>query len=333
MADRDVPPRMAKPARARGVLAACAASLMLGACAQMGGGDDAGLFAALAPDAAQPAAAAAPADPVRATEYWADQYSKNPRDLDAALGYAQNLTAMGKKREALAVLQQASLIHGSDKKLARDYGRLALDLDQVSVAKKLLAIADDPVNPDWRVVLARGTAHAKEGSYREAITFYERAQTLQPNHPSVLNNLALAYTMAGDAEKGEALLRDAQNRGGNARVRQNLALVLGLQGKYDEATHVASADLQTSDAQANTALLQKMVRRDARPMAPSGSWAPAVAEAPVRPAPRAATVQAAVAQPAVQRAAAAPTFRPSKIESGFGREAGAPSPTALFTAE
>lgn len=329
MADRDAPPRMAKPARARGVLAACAASLMLGACAQMGGGGDAGLFASLAPETAQPAVPAQPSDPVRATEYWAQQYSKNPRDLDAALGYAQNLTALGKKREALAVLQQASIIHGSDKKLAREYGRLALDLDQISVAKKLLAIADDPVNPDWRVVLARGTAHAKEGSYREAITFYERARALQPNHPSVLNNLALAYTMAGDAEQGETLLREAQNRGGDTRVRQNLALVLGLQGKYDEATQVASNDLQPSDAQANTALLQKMVRREATPMAPqpSGSWAPAVAEAPsaARPAP---TVQRAAAA-----APAAPAFRPSTIENGFGGQAGAPSPTALFTAE
>lgn len=329
MADRDVPPRMAKPGRARGVLAALAASFMLGACAQVGGGgDDMGLFASLAPETSQPAAATPPAqpgDPIRATEYWGEQYSKNPRDLDAALAYAQNLTAIDRKREALAVLQQASIIHGSDRKLAREYGRLALDLDQISLAKKLLAMADDPVNPDWRVVLARGTALAKEGSYREAITFYERAQALQPNHPSVLNNLALAHTMAGNAEQGETLLRQAENRGGNARVRQNLALVLGLQGKYDEATQIASADLKPGDAQSNTALLQKMVRREAQPMAPStpaaGSWAPAVAKAPARPAPS-----------QVQRTAA-PSLRPSNVESGLGGRAAAPSPTALFTAE
>lgn len=329
MADRDVLPRMALPTRARGVLAACAASLMLGACAQMGGADDGGLLASLAPTAATSEGSAEPTDPVRATEYWAEQYSKNPRDLDAALGYAQNLTALGKKREALAVLQQAAIIHGSDKKLARDYGRLALDLDQVSLAKKLLAIADDPVNPDWRVVLARGTTHAKEGSYREAITFYERAQALQPQHPSVLNNLALAYTMAGDAERGEALLREAQTRGGNARVRQNLALVLGLQGKYDEATQMASTDLASSDAQANTALLQKMVRREAQPMPaqapPPASWAPAVAETQVRPVPQ-------MQRPAVKEAAV-PALRPSTIERGFGGQANTPSPTALFTAE
>ena len=327
MAARDMPPRMAKPARARGMLAAMAASLMLGACAQVGGGESDGLFSSLAPAAPQQAAAAAqPTDPRKATEYWGEQYSKDPRNLEAALAYAQNLTATGQKREALAVLQQASIIHGQDRRLARDYGRLALDLDQISVAKKMLAVADDPANPDWRVILARGTALAKEGSYREAIAFYERARALQPNHPSVLNNLALAHTMAGDAEQGEALLRQAKSDGGDARVRQNLALVLGLQGKYDEATQIASSDLQPADAKANTALLQKMVRREAQPMTPSmpadSSWATAVAQGP---APAATSIS--------QQKRGPSALRPSTMESGLGGRAGAPSATALFTAE
>ena len=47
---------------------------------------------------------------------------------DATYAYAQNLKVIGKKREALAVLQQASLIHGTNRELAADYGRLALEL-------------------------------------------------------------------------------------------------------------------------------------------------------------------------------------------------------------
>ncbi len=97
------------------------------------------------------------------------EYSKDPRNLDKALAYAKSLKAIGQKSQALAVLQQASLISGSDKRVASEYGRLALEMDQVSVAKKLLEVADDPGNPDWRVVLARGTVLAKEGRYREAI--------------------------------------------------------------------------------------------------------------------------------------------------------------------
>ncbi len=44
-----------------------------------------------------------------------------------------------------------------------------LEMDQISVAKKLLEVADNSGGLDWRVVLARGTVLAKEGRYREAI--------------------------------------------------------------------------------------------------------------------------------------------------------------------
>lgn len=319
---------LVRPVRPSGLLAAVTASLLLGACAQVSGEESSGLFAALSPEPTQEAIKeAAPSEPAAAAEYWSKHYAKNPRDLDAALAYAQSLKATGQKREALAVLQQASLIHGTNRQLAADYGRLALELDQVSVAKKLLEVADDPARPDWRIVLARGTALAKEGSYREAISFYERAQALNPEHPSVLNNLALAYTMSGEAEKGEQLLRRASAAGGDsAKVRQNLALVLGLQGKYDEATRIGSVDLPAEDAQANTALLKKMVRLDAKSAPPGtgygeppamATWAPAVAEAaPERPAP-----------------VAAPRLRASTIESGSGASAADRRAASLFSAE
>lgn len=317
-ADFDAPPPMAKPARGIGVLAALTASLLLGACAQLGD-DSSELFSSLSPETSQQAAKdAAPSEPQAAAEYWGKLYSKNPRDLGAALAYAQSLKALGHKREALAVLQQASLMHGTNRELAADYGRLALELDQVSVAKKLLEVADDPGNPDWRVILARGTALAKEGSYKEAIGFYERAQALKPGHPSVLNNLALAYTMSGEPERGEQLLRQASASGvPDAKVRQNLALVLGLQGKYDEATEVSSADLAVGEAQANTALLRKMVKLDAK----KSVRAPAIASAaPVWSSePASMTTWAPTIAEADSAAAAtrpAPQLRASTIETG-----------------
>lgn len=335
MADLDAQLAMPKPVRAVGVLAAIASSLLLGACAQVGSEDGIGLLAALTPEAAAPAQPAKPSDPREAAEYWGKEYSKNPRDLDAALSYAQNLKVLGQKREALAVLQQAALIHGSDRRLAADYGRLALDLDQISVAKKLLEVADDPANPNWRIVMARGTALAKEGSYREAIGFFERAQALNPGHPSVLNNLALAYTMSGEPDRGEQLLRQASVAGGeNAKVRQNLALVLGLQGKYDEATKIASVDLAPAEAQANTALLKKMVKLEAKSTPPAiapqeaprqDTWAPAVAKAKV-PAPAPVTRT-------VARAASAPALRSSTMETGFGASDSDNRAAGLFTAE
>jgi hypothetical protein len=43
------------------------------------------------------------------------------------------------------------------------------------------------------------------------------------------------------------------------RVRQNLALVLGVQGKFNEARKIASTDLPEADARANMAYLKSML--------------------------------------------------------------------------
>jgi Flp pilus assembly protein TadD len=205
----------------------------------------------------------------KATEYWGKEFAKNPRDPNAALSYARNLKAMGEKRQALAVLQQASIFHASHRDLVSEYGRLALEFDQVSVAQKLLEQVDDPANPDWRVISARGTVLAKQGRYRDAIPFYERALALSPDQPSILNNLALAQAMEGHPGRAEPLLKRAVAGGQDARVSHNLALVLGLQGKYDEAKQVAARDLPADDATANVDYLRRVVMLDPQPPPPT----------------------------------------------------------------
>jgi tetratricopeptide (TPR) repeat protein len=186
------------------------------------------------------------------------------------------------------VLQQAGLYHGESRELAGEYGRLALDLDQVKVAKQLLAMADDPAKPDWRIISARGAALAKEGNYSEAIPLFERSLALSQNQPSVLSNLALAYAMNGEPGKAESMLRQAAAADTTSpRIRQNLALVLGLQGKYDEAKLVAARDIPMTNATENADFLRQVVKLDPKSV-PNSDPLPAewntnskIAEAPV----------------------------------------------------
>ncbi|MBA2126646.1 hypothetical protein DLM45_10495 [Hyphomicrobium methylovorum] len=235
----------------------------------------------------------------RATTYWGAEYAKKPTEVQPAINYAKNLKALGEKRKALTVLQQASTIHGNDPQLAGEYGRLALELDQVNVASQLLAAADDPTKPDWRVVSARGTVLAKQGKYGEAIPYYERALTIAPDNPSVMSNLAMAHAMMGDPKTAEQILRQASTtQGATPKVRENLALVLGLQGRYEESKSIASSVLQTDVASANASYLKQMVRLDAKtemPDAKSFAAQTSVARAETPPQPRAAEVQLATA--------------------------------------
>jgi Flp pilus assembly protein TadD len=259
--------RKTRSGRALIVVAGC---LALGACA--GNKPDTELLSlstkpeAVGAQAAGQTAAQA-VDPTaelkKATDYWGREFSKNPRELQPALNYARNLKAMGEKQRALAVLQQASMFHAESRELANEYGRLALDLDQVSLANRLLAIADDPANPDWRVVSARGTVLAKQGKYADAIPYYERALALANDHPSVLSNLALAHAMNGEPARAEEMLRQAATTDRSSlKIRQNLALVLGLQGKYAEAKLLASRDMSPESAAENTEVLRRVVKHE-----------------------------------------------------------------------
>lgn len=282
----------ARALRQAPTLAALTAALMLGACGQSLPGINGSAPSVQIRAAAQPEAPTDADELRKATEYWGKQYAENSRDLPTALSYARNLKAMGEKRQAMSVLQQASIFHGNSRDLASEYGRLALDLDQVQVAKKLLAMADDPTKPDWRVVSARGAALAKEGNYNDAIPFFEKALTLSNNQPSVVSNLALAHAMNGEPNKAESMLRlAAASDSQSPRIRQNLALVLGLQGKYDEAKLVAARDIPMTNANDNADYLRQVVKLDPRSM-PNSDPMPAEwnTEANIAAAPIAAAV-------------------------------------------
>src|SRR5205085_4990159 len=104
------------------------------------------------------------------------------------------------------------------------------------------------------------------GRHDEARRYYETALKIVPEEASVLSNLGLSYALAKDLAKAEATLRRAAARpNAEPRVRQNLALVIGLQGRFQEAEQIARADLPPDEAAANVAYLRQM-------LAPPNSW-------------------------------------------------------------
>lgn len=184
----------------------------------------------------------------KAIVYWGKKAAEDPKDRKAVLSYARNLKAAGRSQQALAVLQQASFYHGSDREFAGEYGRLALSLGQATLAERLLKAADDPANPDWKIISGIGTAVAKQGRYTDAIVHYERALKVAPNQSSLLNNLAMAYAASGRAAEAEPLLRQAAAApDASEMVHKNLALVLDLQGK-NKAPPAAMATAPTTPA-------------------------------------------------------------------------------------
>ena len=98
------------------------------------------------------------------------------------------------------------------------------------------------------------------GKPDEARALYRRALDMKPGEPSVLSNLGMSYVLGGDLKTAETYMRQAaQAPGADSRVRQNLALVVGLQGRFKEAEEIARRELSPEQAQANVAYLRSML--------------------------------------------------------------------------
>ena len=212
---------------------------------------------------ATPAAPRSDADWRLIAEQQGARYRANPADADAALAYAQALQALGERSQAVAVLQQASMRHPNNHALLGGYGKALADVGNYGQALDVLNRAHSPDQPDWHILSAQGAVLDQMGRHQDAQRYYASALKIVPDEPSVLSNLGLSYMLSKDLKRAEETLRRATARAGNdKRVRQNLALVVGLQGRFQEAENIAKADLPTDEAAANVSYLRRMLAQN-----------------------------------------------------------------------
>jgi len=196
----------------------------------------------------------------RELETWGDRYRENPTDPDTAIRYAQALRATTQRAQALAVLERAAIANPQNTALLGAYGRALAENGRYEQALDVLSRAHTPDQPDWHILSAQGVVLDQLGRYPDAQRHYSAALKIVPNEPSVLSNLGLSYALAKDLKRAEATLRRAvEQPGADPRARQNLALVVGLQGRFDEAEKIAKADLPPEEAEANVAYLRQML--------------------------------------------------------------------------
>jgi Flp pilus assembly protein TadD len=196
----------------------------------------------------------------REMDVWGARYRANPRDPDAAINYAQALRAIGQRAQAAAVLEQTAIQNPNHRALLGAYGRALADNGSYSQALEVLARAHTPEQPDWRILSVQGAVLDQLGRHEEAQRHYASALRLYPDEASVLSNLGLSYALAKNLPKAETTLRRAAEQpGAEPKVRQNLALVVGLQGRFAEAEQIARGDLSPDEAAANVAYLRQML--------------------------------------------------------------------------
>jgi Flp pilus assembly protein TadD len=229
------------------------------------------------------------ADPRRDLDAYRDRFRANPNDPDAALQYGKALRATGQRSQALAVLEQVSIAHPANKAVLAGYGRALADNGNFQQAFDVLSRAHSPEDPDWRILSAQGAVLDQLGRFDEARQYYSSALKIVPEESSVLSNLGLSYMLSKDLPKAEETLRRALGRpNADPRVRQNLALVVGLQGRLAEAESIVKADRPPEEAAANVAFLKRLLARKATARTEPDSKAPAPAAVDSKPVAAAA---------------------------------------------
>jgi len=231
------------------------------------------------PGASAPAAATAPTPPPMPTKatpgqraeaerlgplaratFWAREVDVDPTDFDARLKLAKALRALGKFDEAAAAADQLLVIQPNNLEALLESARARVASNQGFYAIDDAERAEALAPRDWRPVVLLAIALEQSDRDADALAAHQKALSLAPENPATLSNLGMYYATHGDPASAEPLLRRAVAApGATAQERQNLALVLGLEGKMDEATELERRDLPPDVVQNNLAYLRAAV--------------------------------------------------------------------------
>lgn len=190
------------------------------------------------------------------------KWEADPKDVGKGLAYANALESAGQTEKQLAVYGQLMQNNPGNTKLAGLYGRRLVAAGRGAEAITVLEPAAKSDDADWRILSALGSAYDQQGMPAKARAEYLKALSADPQNLTVLNNLGMSYALEGNLKQAETTLRqaDAMPRSkSEPRIRQNLALVVGLQGRFDEASTLAREGLPPEQVEANMAYLKKML--------------------------------------------------------------------------
>ena len=232
-------------------------AMSLAACQNKGAGLDS--------DPMSTGSTAKPGEPsFKRTEQLAKAFHDNPADTEAGLAFANGLGQLGQNDTQIDVLHQVANQNPKNAAIQAQVGKKLLAAGEAQLAAEMLqrAVALNP--QDWQSMSALGTALDQQRRHAEARDQYQAALALKPGEVSILNNMGMSFALQGKLPDAEKILRQAMaSPGAEAmpRVRQNLALVVGLQGRFDESKQIASQDLPPDQVQANLDFLQKMLAK------------------------------------------------------------------------
>lgn len=243
------------------VLAATAAACASTGQAQADKEMEKAIEAALAPASQEEREAANRADPLTRANFWSKEYQKDAQSVEVALEFATALRGIGSQDRALDVITTALVLHPGEADLLMTLGRIQMSETNYEAARSTFeqVTRTSPDRADGWAAL--GTAFDQMEMHRQAQANYQRALMIDPARTTTLTNYGLSLMLSGDLAGAEAQLRQAAAQpGAGSRVTENLALVIGLQGRFDEMKEVSALNAPDRVAAQNADLLRGLVQ-------------------------------------------------------------------------
>ena len=207
-----------------------------------------------------------PSDPVALRAYadhWSKIYADKPGEKYASINYSRALRALTRYDEAAAVMQAAAVKAPKDFEVLGEYGKALADKGELAQAKDVLSRSYPVDRPIWTLLSVQGSVADRLDDHEQAQAFYREALKIAPDEPGVLSNLGLSYALSKRLGLAEETLRQASaNPKADARERQNLALILALEGKFGEAEEVSCRDMSPEQAAKNVEAIRGMIAQN-----------------------------------------------------------------------
>ncbi|MBJ7579238.1 tetratricopeptide repeat protein [Devosia sp. MC532] len=193
------------------------------------------------------------------------RYKSNPRDRNNTIQYATHLRAIGQPEQAMAALEAPLAAHPKDVPISIAYAKALTAAGRFEQSLNVIDNVLRPDAPDWSALLVKGATLDQMGRNSEARRIYTQAAALAPNEASIETNLGLSYAMTNELSLAEQHLRKAVSmQGASTQTRQNLALVFGLQGRFDEARKIYAAELPPDQVESNMAYIRALLTQQNR---------------------------------------------------------------------
>jgi len=194
-----------------------------------------------------------------------ERYRRTPKDRAVVIQYATVLRASGQPQQAIAALEQAMTTYPNDLALSIAYAKALTAAGRFEQSLSVINNVLRPDAPDWNALLVQGATLDQMGQNEQARRIYAQAAIIAPGEASIETNLGLSYAMSNDLVRAEQHLRRAvQMRGASVQTRQNLALVVGLQGRFSEAKALYAADLPPEQVESNMSYIRALLTQQNR---------------------------------------------------------------------